>query len=523
MPPDTTTPTTPATTAPTTLTVTFKAVKANAYLSAPDSVSAVHDVSATGVARSLAQTFQIVPDPTDTAHQYVFIQDSGGKFLQKSASGSLIVGNEQNASAKFKIANLYGDCVSLQAQGGTYVSVADDHQGKVVASSTAQGPTEQFLMERIRTLNPRNMGDTLTAQEWFAIQAFVNTGLNLPTTDSQLRQALQLLPGDDVSAFSDMRDAYSTINGHCATWRKADNTGVYDDIVSLASDIYNYAKMAIGCDPATAPVNVGDNPRGYYGALQHQLDLMLDNPSVTVRNTFNALLTRLINEAGERATRASTVAGRVSTFISDVTADQARLNAPTTGLIPTYNARYGNQSAEVKRLLDDVALAQDELAADSAEYAHDCIVAETSPTYVWVFPIGTIAAIAVAGDYGKRAADAKRRINDEQDRIVSDNAQLNRAYHVMATLQLAGGFMENVLDQMTSALFVLQKLQGIWNAMAADLRYLRDSVLKGDIEQADDFIKSLGVSEAITSWAALGRKADKFRTYAYVTIQQVAA
>src|SRR5438270_156120 len=62
------------------------------------------------------------------------------------------------------------------------------------------------------------------------------------------------------------------------------------------------------------------------------------------------------------------------------------------GLVKKYNDEFGEKSQDVIDCNKEIEAQKLILQAANDEYNHDVIVAATSPTYAWVWPVGTIAA-----------------------------------------------------------------------------------------------------------------------------------
>lgn len=344
----------------------------------------------------------------------------------------------------------------------------------------------------------------LSSAEWLAIQTYVNDALSLPTTLAALQTSLGPNAAPiTASDFDPLVSCYSDINAHCSTWQ---NT-VFPASVNLASDVVAYAQKA--------PI--------YYGAINTEAQKLVTNPNDTqAQAALTAIINNLATQASTYQGNAQHVADQIQTFATQTAADKATLLGPDgtgtqSGLIKTYTDEYGSTSQAVKDLTDQLAGLNTLLKTDTDEYNHDVIVASTSPTYAWIFPVGTIAAAIVAGIFGKKATDALDRMHSESAKIATLTAELQADANLMLNLSLANTGITRITTELVNALPIIQKIQGIWGAIATDLTNI-GNIVKNDIQQALPIIMNLGVTEAIQAWQKLGTEADSYRVNAYITV-----
>jgi hypothetical protein len=186
------------------------------------------------------------------------------------------------------------------------------------------------------------------------------------------------------------------------------------------------------------------------------------------------------------------------------------------GLQQYYTAKYGQTSAQVAQFNQELAAYRLALSGDQAEYRHDCIVAETSPSYAWVWPFGTIAAAIVAGEYGHKAVEALGRIHDDEGNIARVSAELAADANLISALTLATSGIGNISAALADALPAVQKIQGVWQAMSDDITAIV-TMIDHDIRKVPPIIMNLGVSEAVTAWSNVAQAANAYRVNAYVT------
>lgn len=343
---------------------------------------------------------------------------------------------------------------------------------------------------------------SMSRPEWIAIQTYVTDALALPTTDDAFRKSLGKGAPVDLSDFKQLISAYGAINEHVTDWQK----NIYPETVSLASDVYQY-----GTNKAPA----------FYPPILKEAAILQDNPDDEhAKAALKAILDNLKTDAQSRADRASAVATKIQTFAGETETDKVTLIGTdgNGGLVKYYNDEYGSTSEEVEQLTKEIDAQRLILQSANDEYDHDVVVAATTPTYAWVWPVGTIAAAVVAGIYGKRATEALDRARAAQDKINTLSAKLAADANLMVAIHSAEIGMNTIVRDVTTALPVIQKIQGVWGGISSDLGAI-SAMIDNDIRNVPPIIMSLGVDEAITAWHNVALAADAYRVNAYVTQQ----
>jgi len=339
----------------------------------------------------------------------------------------------------------------------------------------------------------------LSKEEWLKIQVYVNNAQILPITDNEFRNSLGARSSFDLTDFEALINAYTLIYQHTGVWR--DET--FPRSVDLASQVYQYGTQKV-------PV--------YYPAISKLADELTALPGdKDLQQKMKATLESLRSTAQGYADEAEAVSLAVKTFADETQADKMTLvgRANEEGLRKYYNDTYGKMSKEVERLNKEIEAVQKVLEAINDEYDHDVIVAGTSATYVWVFPVGTIAAAVVAGVYGDKAVKALARARAAEKKIKKLNEKLAQNARLMIYLNNASLGIVSINNSLSDALPAIQKIQGVWAAMSSDLGQIVE-IIDRDISEAIDVIKSLGVDEAMRAWQMVAAAANAYRLNAYV-------
>jgi hypothetical protein len=214
------------------------------------------------------------------------------------------------------------------------------------------------------------------------------------------------------------------------------------------------------------------------------------------------------------ADHADLVAQGMKTFAEQSFQDQQNTIKP---LLVKYEKEFGDQSPEIKQLNDELITVKDELKNWNNEYEHDVIVSSTSATYAWIWPFGTVAAAVVAGVYGKKAADALKKVHECQAKIDNISTELQSHAILLLDLQRIHRDLGDISEKLNNALPIIQKIQGIWTAIHTDLEDIM-RIIEEDINQVPAIIKSLGIDEAIQAWNKIAKEADDYRVNAYIKV-----
>lgn len=342
----------------------------------------------------------------------------------------------------------------------------------------------------------------LSRPEWASIQVYVNNAQVLPTTDEEFRSSIRAPDSFDLSDFRPLIDAYKLISQHSRIWQ--DET--FPGSVDLAGRIFQYGTQKV-------PV--------FYPAINEVTAKLEKDPEDQAAQTnLKAILQNLQQTAQAFADEADTIQLAIKAFADETQADKVTLLGPNgdAGLQAYYNDKYGKASDAVQTLLEEISAQRIVVAAAMEEYQQDVTIAATTATYVWWFPVGTIAAAVLAGVYGDKAVkalDRARAANDQIDRL---DADLAMNANLMIYVNNASVGVASISTSLLSALPAIQGLQGAWSAMASDLGRIVEIIDQG-IAAAIPVIAGLGVDEAMRAWQAVAAAANNFRLTAFVQDQ----
>jgi hypothetical protein len=343
-------------------------------------------------------------------------------------------------------------------------------------------------------------GFALSSTNWLAIQTYVNDGLALPTTPDKFKDWIGKGAPSDLSDFKPLMDCFTQIQAQCKTWKDT----VYPASVKLASDIYDYGMHQ-------APT--------LFPKINPLADKLSKNPNdADAQAQLKAILQLLSNHCQTQANNATAVKNQIKKFSDDTLASKSTLSGTPDkagGLVKKYMDEYGAKSSEVVELTKQIAEQKTILQQATDEYNHDVVVAATTPTYAWVWLIGTIPAIVVAGVYTARALQALDKVNAAKKKIQDMQTTLTADGVLIIGLTAAETGMSGILNALNAALPIIELIEGVWGSIADDLQNLVQ-LIDTDITKAVPIIMSLGVDEALKSWNDVAQRADAYRTHAYI-------
>src|SRR4051812_49102351 len=178
----------------------------------------------------------------------------------------------------------------------------------------------------------------MSRTEWITVQTYVIDVLALPITADAFRKSLGSGAPSDLSDFTPLISAYSSMHDHCEIWQNE----TFPATVTLATDIANYGTTK-------APV--------YYPPILKEADILTNDPNnAQAKQALAAILDNLSQQAKDCETKAAAVAAAVKTFADQTQADRVVLVGPDGkgGLTKVYNDKYGSTSQDVQELTKEL-------------------------------------------------------------------------------------------------------------------------------------------------------------------------
>lgn len=331
------------------------------------------------------------------------------------------------------------------------------------------------------------------------LQKYVLQGMTLPASADAVKAAFGI-PDSKIPDFTDIITAYAGIRDHCKTFYD----GAFTGSVNLASNIIEFNFSAKYYLTGIARI-AADFEAGKISGKDAQ-------------EQCAALVDILIKNIGGYVEACDKVCAGIKVFLEETLADNVTMNGQDgkSGLNKKYYDKYHLNESDIKQLNDDIAEAQRELDKASADYNYDVTVAATTPTYAWIFPFGTIPAVVVAGVYGKRAADAYKKMGECRDRIKAAQGDLQAKMAMVGCLRSATDSVSHIADLIQKAVAPIEAMKGCWNAIFDDLGSLKKTIQE-DIADLPVVVKSIGVEKALAQWETVAQEADDYRKTAYIS------
>ncbi|KAL1746617.1 hypothetical protein HDZ31DRAFT_33736 [Schizophyllum fasciatum] len=339
---------------------------------------------------------------------------------------------------------------------------------------------------------------------------YVWAAVLLPLSEADYRSRLQI-SNETAVKLSDvikpLIDSYSTMQAHCQIFK--DKT--YPNIVSIASEVYDYAENAGG--------TANDSYYAHTAASAYIFQCIKSLDSVTsqaeeqkLRQKIHALVDMQLQHIDKIRDKCQTAVDDLRTFEEDTQKDLAALTERSDTVHNKLVAENGSLADMNKKLTDY----RTELKNDEALYEHDKIVACTTLTYYWIPLLGIIVAPIVAGIYGDKAVKMAARI-DEVNKMITDYVgKIKDETLLVADLSAINSEVSRILKLIAPTIAVIEKMLGMWQSIAEDLKSLKEMV-NTNVRDAASVVAELAEAKIVAKWNILRDAVDKYRKAAYVS------
>ncbi|KAL1736118.1 hypothetical protein EV714DRAFT_198524 [Schizophyllum commune] len=335
----------------------------------------------------------------------------------------------------------------------------------------------------------------LQHQDVYDLQKYAWSGVLLPTTEDDYQARLNI-SDRTASKLSDVIKplviAYGIAQKHCQSFYEDTFRG---KLPKLADDALVYAEDAAG---------------GAYGPIFQDI---IDIDSATtpeelkrLQDDLTARITDQYNTVTNLQTAASSCAYDLHNFEQQTREHQSSLKQCSVSVHDRTAQELGN----VEDLQNKVKKCREEIKADTAEYAHDKLVACTTPSYVWLGFIGLIVASTIAGVYSKKAADMAARIDELRDELDRYEGNLKDESSIIADLTAIDGDLESLLDMIGPAIIVVEKMEGVWQSFAQDLSNMLEEIKK-NVGSANSAIVHVVARKLQSDWANVAGAIKKYK------------
>ncbi|KAI5829125.1 hypothetical protein K523DRAFT_320813 [Schizophyllum commune Tattone D] len=348
----------------------------------------------------------------------------------------------------------------------------------------------------------------LQQEDVFNLLKYVWAGVLLPVDADSYQKRLQIST-DIASKLSDVIQplvaAYAVCSGHCQTFKSA----TYPEIVSIASDVYDYAQGAGG--------SLHDS---YYANIWQAIRSLATATSPTQQkeylDTINGLIDVQVGNIANITRKAEKAVTDLTVFKGQTAQDKTTLDTRQQAVTAALTSENGDLATLQKLLEDNKA----ELASEQAEYEHDKIVACTTLTYAWIPWYGIIAATIVAGIFGKKAADMADKIDEMKKLIADETTKVQDEKRLIADLTAVGTDLTNFFDSIDPAITAINAMVTVWSDISTQLTNLKN-IVANDVGKANAATAAHTDAILVAKWNALKEAVDKYRQAAYITpVQQ---
>ncbi|GHY11789.1 alpha-xenorhabdolysin family binary toxin subunit A [Vibrio cholerae] len=347
----------------------------------------------------------------------------------------------------------------------------------------------------------------LSSDEWIQIQLFATTAKALPTTEEDMRNQFDMT--DDVvmdGVYTDLLQSYSTINSLSGEWM--DPQGYKDQMIDLAAELASYSGTVISKS----------------NALESMVNALIDAAVMEDEDKFNKyknaiknVLVIMRDQTDDFHKRGIVLGDKLTEYINAL--DKEKINLDQ---VEERNSDIlTNDGTAIQAKIDRLIVEKDAL---NDEYAKWATVAGTSPTYAWLFPWGTIAAISTASAGTAYALELKAKLEDKAQELEDANVELKQTVAIYHSWVLAKSDVVNIRSEMVKANTSLGKLRGGWANLSKQLNSIINSIdtinSESVLDNPDAFTAAFSSAAEVDTlqdkWRKVESLAEKWVENAYV-------
>ncbi len=352
----------------------------------------------------------------------------------------------------------------------------------------------------------------IAKEEQYKIQSYVESGIQSPASDNDMKLEIEKIlravgnetkvTDEEVKQFSELISNYKGVKEHCSDFK----TRIYPKSVQMADNLSYY----------------GSNARLVYKDILDTAYSWLDGitPADQAKAEIDDFAGTLKITAESYARKVGEVKGDIAGFLLNTQTDETGLN----GTKKLYDKRFELNDDQIKELKNGIESINAKIQTLQSEYNKAVIVAATTPAYLAVNPLLAIyiciPIAIVAGIYGKQATDLLSQIEGERQKLAAQTNDLQRKLALRAILEAGNSSLKELLKQLEDALPVLDKIKGLWEALATQAaeipQVIEANVLQGNLSEID-----IAYTDLIARWQVLSVAAGKYRDTAYIKIEYV--
>ena len=341
----------------------------------------------------------------------------------------------------------------------------------------------------------------LSEQEWIKLNMFARSASILPITQESMRKRFNMnsyVAFDGV--YQSLLSNYQNIHQISSQW--LGESGYQNKMISLVENLVTYSHK------------INDNS---YGMI-HQAQLMVraadnfdDTAFEQAKADLLAILEVMLKVANQYYQNADSLGNGLTDFINALDSQMRnldKLQAANQGILENDGSEASKDIDELKRRIDEL----------NQEYRKWVTVAATTPTYAWIFPFGTIAAISTASTGSAKAVALKNQIQSITDDVTVMREQMAQDQAIYLSWSIATYSIEKIRESSRSTLSSQQRLRGGWALIASQL----DSIIQGIadvnsddvLNDPDNFIAAYITESEIEKlklrWKNIGEEGEKW-------------
>lgn len=347
----------------------------------------------------------------------------------------------------------------------------------------------------------------LSTEQWAAIQLFAAAARVLPITEEDMRNKFLLDSLDFGSNYQELLKSYQRVHNISGQWLNA--KGYRDQMVKLATDVVVYSDEVL-----TGSENISYFVDKLYSAINDN-KLAVGNSYLTV---IRKLLDNMLTDTKKYYDNADDLGTKLTEFVNTLDEEEQKLKA-----VQSKNANIlENDGSATKYEIDSL---QDRIEEVNREYSKWLKIAATTPTYVYFFPYGTLAAIGTASAGTAQAIALRNQIKFIKEDIKNLQEQLKTEELTYASWRLANSSITNTREQLSGAIQALEKLRGAWVLVVAQLQAALDGIQGANSEDVIDnpdlliaiALTATELKELETRWGEIKEITEEWVRNAYVT------
>ncbi|WP_391088005.1 alpha-xenorhabdolysin family binary toxin subunit A [Vibrio sp. NH-UV-68] len=348
----------------------------------------------------------------------------------------------------------------------------------------------------------------LSEEEWIKLNMLARSASILPVTQESMRKRFNMsnnVAFDDV--YQGVLTNYQNINQISSQW--LGESGYRDRIISLFENLIVYSN------------EVDD----ISSEMLHQAQLIVkaaenldDMAFERAKSDLIIILEAMLEDANKYYQDADSLGNGLTDFINSLDVQvQAldRLQSANQGILENDGSEASREIDELKRRIDELNL----------EYRKWVKVAATTPTYAWIFPFGTIAAISTAGSGSAKAATLKNQIQSIREDVVVLRKEMAHDQAVYLSWSIATDSIDKILESSRLALAEQQRLRGGWALISSQLKRVIkgiDDINSDDVLHDPDniiaaYVTELEVEKLRSRWKNIGSESEAWLANSDVT------